>query len=383
MVMKVKKIKVIHLPTTVGGNPQCISRHMNEIGLDSEAWAIKQNYLGYPADKFISKSTDGIFITEIKKLFALRYIFMFDIAFFNFGTGLYTPYPNINFKNCNVVVRIIFPLYYAYSTLMAKLEIMLLGILKRVVLIQYQGDDVRQGDFSLNNFDISIASRVDSGYYNTISDARKRKRVHLYSKIARKIYALNPDLLYMLPPSAKFLPYSHISIDEWNPSYTQMDERPLRIGHAPTNRDVKGTEFIIEAVERLQALGYKLELILVEGMAHSHAKKIYNTIDVLVDQLFAGWYGGLAVEAMALGKPVVCYIREKDLIFIPDEMRDDLPIINACSYNLYDVLLGLVTKPRVELLELAKASRKYVEKWHNPNLIVKDIADNFLYDANH
>jgi hypothetical protein len=41
--------------------------------------------------------------------------------------------------------------------------------------------------------------------------------------------------------------------------------------------------------------------------------------------LFAGWYGGLAVELMALGKPVLAYIREEDLSFVDPQMRYELP----------------------------------------------------------
>ena len=75
------------------------------------------------------------------------------------------------------------------------------------------------------------------------------------------------------------------------------------------------------------------EFILIEGLSHSEARHLYQTADLLVDQLFVGWYGGLAVECMALGKPVICYIREEDLAFLPAQMRQDLPIINATAQN--------------------------------------------------
>jgi len=48
-----------------------------------------------------------------------------------------------------------------------------------------------------------------------------------------------------------------------------------------------------------------------------------ETADLLVDQLLTGWYGAVAVEMMALGKPVVCYLREDDLKFIDSRMRAD------------------------------------------------------------
>ncbi len=370
--------KVIHLPSTVGGNPQCTSRHMNKIGLNSETWAIKQNYLGYPADKFIANFEDNLLVTELKKIAALKYVFNCDVAFFNFGTSLFTPFPSANLKKASVWMRLLYPFYYLYSTVMAVVEVMMLKILRKTIFIQYQGDDVRQGRYCLENFRISIADRVDTDYYNKLSDFNKKLRSKFYALFADKIYSLNPDLLYLLNDNAEFLPYSHISIKEWNPTYTQISARPIRIGHAPTNRDVKGTDIIIDCIERLKSVGYAVELVLVEGKSHADAKEIYKSIDILVDQLFAGWYGGLAVEAMALGKPVVCYIRNEDLLFIPGKMRDELPIIVADQSNIFDVISQILDMPRSDLHALAKRSRKFVETWHNPLLIAERIKSDII-----
>ena len=59
-----------------------------------------------------------------------------------------------------------------------------------------------------------------------------------------------------------------------------------------------------------------MELVLIEGMTYEQARQVYPTADLLIDKVLAGWYGGVAVELMALAKPVVCYIREGDLRFI-------------------------------------------------------------------
>ena len=69
---------------------------------------------------------------------------------------------------------------------------------------------------------------------------------------------------------------------------------------------------------------------------------------------------------MALGKPVICYIREDDLKFIPPQMREDLPVINATPTNIYEVLKEWLTVRRKELPALGNRSRAYVEKWHDP-----------------
>lgn len=368
-----KRIKVIHLPTTVGGNPQGISRHLNEIGVDSETWTFEQNYIGYSADKVIKEVSDSTFIGEIKRLFALSYIWRADVVFYNFGSGLYRPFMACNPLKYIGIRSLLFEIYSNYSSLMAVLEVWLCRVFRVKIFILYQGDDARQGDYCKVNFRVTFANTVGGGYYNPRSDKSKRKSIKFYAKYACKIYALNPDLLHVLPETADFLPYSHISLSEWNASYGLINDRPIRVGHAPSHRGVKGTELIIKALEELRLAGYNLELVLVEGVSNRDAKEIYRTMDVLVDQLFAGWYGGLAVELMALGKPVVAYIRDEDLLFIPEQMRVDLPIIRAEPETIRGVLKKVLHMNPMELLELSRESRAYVERWHDPMTIARRI----------
>ena len=136
--------------------------------------------------------------------------------------------------------------------------------------------------------------------------------------------------------------------------------------HAPSHRGVKGTNYILDVTSRLKREGVALELRLVEGVSYIEARHIYESADLLIDQLLCGWYGGLAVELMALGKPVICYIRQGDLKFIPEQMREDFPIINATPTTIYEVLKEWLTVRRHELPEVGRRSRAYVERWHDP-----------------
>ena len=42
-------LRVIHLPTTAGGNPQGLSRALDRLGVHSESWIFEQNVYNYPA----------------------------------------------------------------------------------------------------------------------------------------------------------------------------------------------------------------------------------------------------------------------------------------------------------------------------------------------
>ena len=131
---------------------------------------------------------------------------------------------------------------------MSRVELFLLKILKRKIFIQYQGDDARQGDFCKKNFSINIADNVDELYYSSSTDKMKRKQIELYGKVSSKIYSLNPDLLHVLPKNAEFLPYMGQDLKSIQPKFIDSLDRPIRFGHAPSHRGVKGTDLILSLI---------------------------------------------------------------------------------------------------------------------------------------
>lgn len=369
----VDHMKVLHLPEVIGGNPQGLSRHLQMLGVDSVAWTVRQNYFDFPADRVIVNVNDSFLTSQLKILIALRYVFgSYDIIHFNFGSSLFGSHVNYrsNWPLWKRVARVVFN---CWQDIMQLLELKILHWRGIPCFVHYQGDDARQGDYCLKNFPICIASQVGEEYYNLDSDRYKAKKLRRFAKYCSMAYALNPDLLHVLPPGTEFLPYSHISLDDWRPSFTQGENRPLRIGHAPSHRAAKGTEYLLGALDKLKADGYEFELVLIERMSNAEARRCYETIDVLVDQLFAGWYGGVAVEAMALGKPVLVYIRQEDLPFIPEAMRADLPFIQVTPSTIDVGLRAVLDMSRQELVALAKKSRAYVERWHDPMAIARRV----------
>ena len=367
--------KIIHLPTTVGGNPQGISAAMKSLDFDSVSWSTTQNYLKYKADYIISEN-DNVFIKELKKLFALRYIVKFDVVFFNFAQMLFKPHLDFEYRKFSVKYWPFIYLYCIYNRTMAQIEIFLLKMFQKKLIMQFQGDDIRQGDVCLKKFDISPAQSVEAGYYGFRTDRMKRKIISFYEKHCDLIYYLNPDLKNVLGSKAKFLPYCHIDLNDWTPC-TIKENKTLKIGHAPSNRGFKGTSDILKVIKKLEDKGYEFEFVLIENVSHNEAKEIYKTLDIMIDQLYAGWYGGLAVELMALAVPVLCYIRESDLKHIPENMAEDLPIINVNPETILEILKELILLERADLKEIGKNSRSFVQKYHDPIVVVKSVIDDF------
>jgi hypothetical protein len=58
-------------------------------------------------------------------------------------------------------------------------------------------------------------------------------------------------------------------------------------------------------------------------------------------------------------------------------MREELPFIRVTPDNIKEGLKKVLGMPREELLSVAKASRAFVEKWHDPVRIVSEIKGDY------
>jgi glycosyltransferase involved in cell wall biosynthesis len=368
-----EKLRILHCPLAIGGGPPGLARAERALGMDSIAVAYGGGPYAYECDELLWQPGDGFFSRELKRWRLYRRALRdFDVVHFNFGSsiltwgGLFQGRERLSLRD-----RMLLPLA-------PHLELRDLPALRRagkVIAVTYQGDDARQGDVA-GRFPISLPREVEPGYYSAVSDARKRERIARFARYAHLVYAYNPDLLRVLPAGARFLPYPHIDLDAWRPGEASANARPLVI-HAPSHRRVKGTQYLLDAVERLRARGAAFDFQLVENMTHKDAAALYRKADIVVDQLIAGWYGGFGLEAMALGKPLVAYVREEDLGFIPPGMRAELPVVNATPSSVETVLAGLVAKPAAELRALGAASRRFVERWHDPLTLARGLVDDY------
>src|SRR5262249_37798948 len=100
-----------------------------------------------------------------------------------------------------------------------------------------------------------------------------------------------------------------VLLDTEDESLPDKPYKQLRILHASTHRNLKGTGEIVRAVEVLRAEGLPIELSVIEDVPNAEMPKHIKAADVVVDQLVIGWYAMFALESMAMRKPVVCYIR--------------------------------------------------------------------------
>jgi glycosyltransferase involved in cell wall biosynthesis len=158
-----------------------------------------------------------------------------------------------------------------------------------------------------------------------------------------------PDA-HVVPPGLDLAEYAAVPPED--------RDRPVVL-HAPSDRRRKGTEHVIAACE-----GLEVELDLVEGLRHDEARRRYERADIVVDQLNAGWYGILALEAMALGKPVLSYLRPEAVQETERQLSVDVPIVPVTKETLRDRIAELATSPE-RRRQAGAASRAYVEQIHD------------------
>jgi len=369
-------LRVLHCPWMVGGNPEGLAAAERELGLESTTIAFQDPPFGYPADAVVWNEGDRPLVCELKRWRLLWHALRdFDVVHFNFGSTIAPQRIPSDAPGVETAGRLRDRAFRTYSALLEQVDLPLLRRAGKAIFVTFQGDDARQADVSKHSA-VNAAVEVGPGHYSPESDRDKRRRIARFDRHADGIYALNPDLLRVLPARAKFLPYANVDPRAWQPHPPPRGERPLVV-HAPTNRGVKGTRFVLDAVSRLQAEGVAFDFQLVEGLTHAQARASYARADLVVDQLLVGWYGGLAVELMALGRPVVAYLREEDLDLLPAEMRAEIPLISAEPATIHDVLKDLLTARRGELAEIGRRGREYVQRWHDPLRIAERLVADY------
>jgi glycosyltransferase involved in cell wall biosynthesis len=235
------------------------------------------------------------------------------------------------------------------------------------IFMTYQGCDARLARRSLKHYPESVCRHCHRRRCLGPGDWIKKRRLQRVASYASRVFCLNPDLLDAFP-SAELMLYAPANYDSLEPASFDV-EKPFRILHAPSNPQIKGTAAVIRTVERLKGDGHDVELILVQNMPHQEALRLYRRCHVAVDQLYAGWYGVFAVELMAMGKPVLSYLRQEDLDrHVP--FHDAIPVCRTEEQTLYGDLLNLLRNPLLRR-QRGEAGRKYVEKFHNPKVIAE------------
>jgi hypothetical protein len=358
-------MKVLHGPVNVGNQPWALSRAERRLGIFSDLVIRNGTWLNYPADRILSRDGSGFLeIVARSVLFGLGAPWKYDVLHFYFGQTFLSP--GRSFFRSLLLERI--------SNHCSTIDLRVAKMLGRKRFMTLQGCDARlAGEGNLRN-DWTMCATGRCSLYQTCIETLDRRRRYMISEVLPffdRVFYLNPELGHVVP-EGQFLPYASVEIEKFDVKLPSTEGRPI-IVHAPSDGNIKGTPMILNALEQLKSR-YDFDLVLVEKKTHEEALALYRSADIAIDQVLAGWYGGFAVEMMAMGKPVACYIRQQDVKFVPTAMRDDLPLLQIDPRRLVDDLAAILER-RAEWQNIGKRSRRYVERWHNPDHIAKAMLD--------
>jgi glycosyltransferase involved in cell wall biosynthesis len=242
------------------------------------------------------------------------------------------------------------------------------------VFLWAYGADVRNREASQGQGRPNSCSDCDApGKYCLCDPALAAENMRKLSVLSRAIFSGMGDMFGYTPGSVDDVYYWPLELDseggdKYRPFYPQhASEKPLRIVHASNHRMFKGTRYLIQAVEALRAEGEPVELVLVERVPNSRALELYRSADVIFDNCLMGNYGFFGLEGMALGKPVMCFVRHPETYVLHPEECPILP----CHVTTLKEDIHAVLRRRDELAEIGRRSRRYVEKHFTPQAFAR------------
>jgi len=331
--MSIGKLKILQAPIVALYQPFLYAKGLRELGHQADYMVFD-----FSKDKWLSRDCDidlkldgkqGLQIEKTREIeFFLYAIENYDVFHFHSGFGLLNP---------------MYSIWDRFS------ELEFLKKLGKKVVISWWGCDLRTEDVDIVH-KYSACNECEPSIRNGCRNSTEKKKMIEKAFNFADINLSNGDLA----ASYKGVKWIDNAIDcnEWKPipkeeipgEFRLKETENLRIYHSFGNSsirgDVKGTRQITEAVQRLKEEGYKVEFIFFDNVSNKDIKYFQAQADIVVDQLKAGWYGSTAMECLAMGKPVITYIRPEVAKIVPHEH----PLIYADEENLYDVLKDLILK---------------------------------------
>jgi glycosyltransferase involved in cell wall biosynthesis len=329
--------RILHAPHNIGGQPFTISRAERKLGFESDVIVLGGEGLGYEHDINLNVSgrrTPGALAKRFA--FLMRAAHHYDVFHYTLGATIMTSLGRRGLL----------------------FELPMLRRMGKIVLATFQGSDGRPPEH--NHFPqppelIELHRRT-----------QPRRRAAML-RHAHRVFTPSPENAPWLP-GCRVIFSAHVDPDD-HPPVPPPDGEEIVIAHAPTKRAVKGTDQVIETVDSLRAEGLPVRLDLIEGVPPSQIMPRFAQCDIGLDQLHLGSYGGVAVEMMTLGRPVLSRIRD-EWPFDSSFYGPDLPIVRTTPETVRDDLRALVLD-RERRHALGRAGREFAERNHDPKKIAR------------
>lgn len=233
---------------------------------------------------------------------------------------------------------------------------------RRLVLMHYWGSDVRTG---------AVARRLHPararvvGTQATVSERTVVRRLRVASRVCRAALVSDLELASYVEPwfERVYLVPTPLARPEPRPAPAPLPGNGPVVFHAPSDPTIKGSGEVRAVMERLAERGV-LRPRMVTGVPHDAVLAELGRADLVVDQLNSETPGVLALEAMALGKPVLLEYR-------PDALAPfarAAPLVRVTAASLEAELEALCRDP-ARRAELGDAGRRFVAEVHDADRV--------------
>jgi hypothetical protein len=326
--------RVLHAPFDIAGQASGAVSGLRQLGVCANLYADPHPF-GYDAPNFVPPRDR---VGQLRLL--ARVIAAHDTFHFHYG-ATFSPHFRLN-------------------------DARLLRAMGKRVVVEFHGSDVRMP---------SIEETI-SPFYAPLdgeSDGQAERLMRRWAAITDgHAIACNASLAPFLERHFDRVTYAghRVEVDRFEPRAPDADSSlPLVVVHAPSNPRAKGTAFIQRAAEVVGGIDYR-ELT---GRSHAEVVRALADADLVVDQLCFGSNGVLAIEAMSMAKPVVCYLSDRFAATLPGEC----PMIRADPVTIAGVLADWLGR-RSELHELGLVSRAYAERHHDVRVVAQRLLAAYL-----
>lgn len=307
-----RPLRVVHCPVNTAGVPWANVQALRRRGVDAELVVFNRYPLHPEADRSLDLPQGGMLRRQPRQWRALLELL-----------------PGVD----------VFHFYFGLTLVPKTLQFPLLRALRKRSVMHFLGTDIR----GKRPEQLGVARMADAAVVGSYDALR---------------WVPHADVL---PPG--------IDVASIEPVPPGERARPVVL-HAPSSRRRKGTEHVVAACE-----GLDVELRLVEGLPHDEAFPLYRDADIVVDQLNAGWYGLFAIECMALGKPVVTFLRDDPVARTEEALGTPVPIVSATAATLRTRLEELVAAGPDGRRRIGAASRAYAERVHDVERVTDRLLD--------
>lgn len=196
----------------------------------------------------------------------------------------------------------------------------------------------------------------------TGSDLRTRGVIRAVDKLSSLNVTVEFDHLRLHPNIHHVLfPFDSSAFEP-----VKRHNKKIKIGHAPTNRQAKGSDVIIPVLKQLE-LEMGTEMVLIENLPYREALTLKGQCDIFVDQIGDLGYGINSLEALAMGIPAASCLAPGFAKFYPDH-----PFVVIDKNNIKEQLVRLLKDQDLRKL-LGERGREWVAKRHSPEAAVRKI----------